>query len=287
MRKRYSNPVVSMKKNILILLIVVLVPIIALALAWVKLKMQNKMENKRPYYHITTSKGAIQDIYFIGDSWANRANRYNFSSKLDSILKSNRMVSKTISFGFDGYKSNEIYDKLFISGRMGYEDIIKRNPDYIILSCGINDQHLQCGPQYYAHHCSLIIDFLLHYHIQVILIELPNWDLPTNYSYYGRRQKIKNRLANFFTTGHLSYKENTYLYRKALYNELKQTGSLHKIMIVDAKTLDDARMWKESMHLNGKGYQRLAEGIASLIKESHTPTRHIMLVHNTLKSGGN
>src|SRR5574344_185973 len=101
-----------MKRNIYILYLIVLAVIILSTLLWAKFNKIGQIETKQPYYNITNKNDSIFDIYFIGDSWANRSNKYCFNQTLDSLLKSKKIASQTCSYGFDGYTSNEIYKKL-------------------------------------------------------------------------------------------------------------------------------------------------------------------------------
>lgn len=232
------------------------------------LKDRGRIGIKKKYYIINERKNSIYNIAFIGDSWANYANRYRFSQKTDSILLRQKIKSKTRSIGFCGAKSNEIYHRLFYKMPNGFKNIIQEHPNYVIVSCGINDQHGQICPECYAHNCALIIEFLRHYNIKVIIIDVPHWDIKKNYLHYSLPKRCVYYLTNLIVNHNIDVGNNFILYRNALRKELKECQLIDQVSFITYNEFLNKNLWNDSMHLNGKGYLTLAKRIGNIIQNN-------------------
>lgn len=257
-----------MIKKLIIVITCLCISVIVIVL-YFRMKQRNKFEKEKPYYTVRNLKtDSTTSIAFIGDSWAERAEYNRFNIRLDSILLMNGIRSNCYSKGYGGATSRDIYKLLFSDEVYGLKEVIERCPQYALLSCGINDQHGQYGPEFYAHHTILIAKLLLHYHIRPIILELPKWYIKENYGYYGRRKKIAYRMLCFATTYQWNPEKTTELYRNALNEEIMRHDLKDKIIVINSSFLDNNRLWLNSMHINEWGYDLLAQKVAEAL--THT-----------------
>ena len=209
---------------------------------------------------ITTSsvQDSILNIIFIGDSWAEKAKEYHMPYKLDSILYSNNIISKTKALGEHGATSRDIYFNLY-----SVNDIFNPKPDIAIISCGVNDSHGQYGSEFYAHHTVLLLKALLDLNIKPVLIELPNYEISEQYNYYPYYKRFAYKTLSYFTDCSWNI-NNITRYRKSLNQMILQQNMDEQISLLSIDSFP-SMYYCDHMHLNSLGYSRLSEIIAKEI----------------------
>lgn len=231
-----------------------------------------------PYYHLAKKQiidsermhafhGDTLKIAFIGDSWATYHHDYNLN--LESMLTENGLPSHVISIGNVGAKSKEIYMRLYSTTR----PLLKEQPDYCVVSAGINDAVAKLGEDYFVHHYMLILEQLLILGIKPVVLEMPE----VNYHAIASREKwtmkIRHVLSSMLTGAEMYGFES---YRNALKKAINQKGLQSRIIYIhtDSWNADgymDARdiYLPDETHLNARGYSVLDSCIsAAIVKDS-------------------
>lgn len=216
--------------------------------------------DEKPLYNIT--KPTTNNIVLIGDSWAAYAHDRGFDEYLSA--KTNMEVK---SKGFPGYKSKDIYNLLFVEGNDGLKDIVKTNPKYVVLVCGINDIHGQYGPKYYAYHTSMIINTLMRYGIEVIYLEIPKWNIADQYRYYSFMIKAAYRLSFVVETRHWNIADAIDIYRSEFEKQLPSLERGGHFYYLKSDFLNNGKYWSDDMHLNKDGYKCLADSLVSATRQ--------------------
>ena len=223
-----------------------------------------------PFYPVDAVKSSGLTIGIIGDSWAT-------FNKLDNLLHqellNNGFENKIISSGQSGAKTRLIYQNLFKDSRSknSCKFIIESNPHYCIVLGGTNDAIGQMGPGYYSFHIIKIIKLLLHYNISPVVLTLPKIGITEMNKTMNIFQRFRNRISAFFNNGNQI--ENIDSYRKGLIERLKIEGLENKILLIDFDKAcegykNDSDLYKNPIHLSGKGNKKLACFIAKeLIKK--------------------
>ena len=210
---------------------------------------------------ISNNNDSILNITFIGDSWAENANKYMMPQILDSILYSNKIVSKTKVEGEYGATSRDIYINFHT-----HEEILNPLPNIAIISCGVNDSHGQYGSEFYTHHTLLLLRTLLDLDITPILIELPKYEISEQYNYYSYCKRFAYKTLSFLTDCSWNI-NNITRYRKSL-NQMIEQQNLNKQIIVISIDSFPNLYYDDYMHLNSLGYSKLSECIAIEILNS-------------------
>ena len=227
-----------------------------------------------PYYHLAKKKNVIIEstshvfedtlkIAFIGDSWA--AYHHNYDSNLESMLNDKRLPAHVVSIGNVGAKSREIYQRLYSTTK----PLLKWQPDYCVISAGINDAVAKMGKDYYVHHYMLILQQLLDLKIKPVVLEMPE----VNYRAIANRESWTMRMRHIISswvTGSELYGFNSY--KEALVSAIVKADVQNRIVYISTGSWnsngyrDPAGLYlPDETHLNAKGYEVLDSCIASVI----------------------
>ena len=226
------------------------------------------------YYHLAKKQMLITEkmtrvsddtlkIAFIGDSWA--AYHHDYDMELGSMFNAHGQPSHVLSIGNVGAKSKEIYQRMYSSTK----PILLKQPDYCVVSAGINDAVAKMGKDYYVHHYMLILQQLLDLKIKPVVLEMPE----VNYRAIAGRERwtmrLRHVLSSVITDSELYGFES---YKTALTNAIKNAGLQNHIVHISADLWDpdgyrDSRglYSSDETHLNAKGYEVLDSCIASEI----------------------
>lgn len=203
-------------------------------------------------------------VAFIGDSWA----AYHASSDtlLQSLLSGDRRPASVTSLGNVGAKSKEIYQRFFTTSL----PLLMQQPDYCVLSAGINDAVAKMGSGYYVHHYLLMIRLLLQAGIKPVVLEMPEVNYRAIAEREGWLMRIHHRISALMT-GSEMYSFDAY--RRDLWHALVENGLQDSVSFVkaDAWNPDGYRDGRclyraDETHLNALGYQKLDSCIASILK---------------------
>lgn len=251
-----------MKKEIFIICIVITIIVISIAALRIHPYYQYAFEQTMTFQ----KKKCLEDtlkIAFIGDSWA--AYHRNYNTMLETMLYHDSILACVSSEGYVGAKSKEIYKRMFTSAR----SLLEQQPNYCIMSAGINDAVAKMGKKYYTHHYLLIVHLLLNAGIKPVVIEMPD----VNYEAINKREHWFMRLRHFLSaiiTGSEMYGFESY--RKALKNALTEEMIMDDIVYIKSESWnpdgfrDTQNLYLDDQtHLNAKGYQKLDSCIASEI----------------------
>ncbi len=227
-----------------------------------------------PYYHLAKKQMLLRGetievsndtlkIAFIGDSWA--AYHHDYDLELDSMLNALGQHVRVLSIGNVGAKSKEIYQRMYSTTK----PVLLEQPNYCIISAGINDAVAKLGKDYYVHHYMLILQQLLDLDIKPVVLEMPE----VNYRAIAGRERwtmrLRHVLSSVITDSELYGFES---YKTALTNAIKNAGLQNHIVHISADLWDpdgyrDSRglYSSDETHLNAKGYEVLDSCIASEI----------------------
>lgn len=227
-----------------------------------------------PYYHLAkkqmitngkttrVSRDSLK-IAFIGDSWA--AYHHDYDVELDSMFNAKGQPVHVLSIGNVGAKSKEIYQRLDSST----QPILLKQPDYCVVSAGINDAVAKLGKDYYVHHYMLILQQLLDLDIKPVVLEMPE----VNYRAIAGREPWTMRMRHILSslmTGSELYGYDSY--KTALAEAIKNAELQNRIVYISADLWNpdgyrDSRdlYLSDETHLNARGYEVLDSCIASEI----------------------
>ena len=222
-----------------------------------------------------TYKGDSLIVIFIGDSWASYHSQYDQHLKTCLETRINK-PTKVISKGTVGAKTKTIYKDMHTDSPSGTKELIELQPDYAIVSAGINDAVAKMGTDNYCHHYNLIIKELLSAGIKPIIIDMPQVDYRAIYQRESMISKIRHHISSWITGAPLWTFEN---YRTALRLLLRLDVINKHLIYIPASEWNpegyaDSRMlYKEDhVHLNEKGYLLLDSCITSYIYYDMTTT---------------
>ena len=225
--------------------------------------------NNLSLYHDTIT------VIFIGDSWASYHSQYDQHLKT-CIEKRINKPTKVISKGTVGAKTKTIYKDMHTYLPSGTKKLIELQPDYAIVSAGINDAVAKMGTDNYCHHYNLIIKELLSAGIKPIIIDMPQVDYRAIYQRESMISKIRHHISSWITGAPLWTFEN---YRTALRLLLRQDVINKHLIYIPASEwnpegyADSRILYKEDhVHLNEKGYLLLDSCITSYIYYDMTTT---------------
>lgn len=231
-----------------------------------------------PYYQYATindfslhRKIKLDDtlkIAFIGDSWA--VYHHEYDTLLQMMLASDGLSVIVKSQGNVGAKSKEIYERLATTTR----SILEWQPDYCIISAGINDAVAKLGETFYVFHYGLIINRLLEVGIIPVILEMPD----VNYKSIAEREPMLTQLHHvvsaFLMNSDLYDFKN---YRRALCKKVFMTDWNNDVIYIKATQwnphgyLDGRHLYLiDETHLNAKGYHVLDSCIASEIRRNYS-----------------
>lgn len=225
--------------------------------------------NNLSLYHDTIT------VIFIGDSWASYHSQYDQHLKTCIETRINK-PTKVISKGTVGAKTKTIYKDMHTYLPSGTKKLIELQPDYAIVSAGINDAVAKMGTDNYCHHYNLIIKELLSAGIKPIIIDMPQVDYRAIYQRESMISKIRHHISSWITGAPLWTFEN---YRTALRSLLRQDVINKHLIYIPASEwnpegyADSRILYKEDhVHLNEKGYLLLDSCITSYIYYDMTTT---------------
>lgn len=216
-------------------------------------------------------------VIIIGDSWA--AYHHDNDSILTTMLQ--EIIQKPIcvvSSGMVGAKTKSIYELMFDSiSSIGTKKLISNNPDYCIISSGINDAVAKMGVQNYCYHYSLIIRHLLSGDITPIILDMPDVDYEAVFQRESITSNIRHHISSWLTNAPMWSFED---YRKALQTMISQEINSNHIIFIPStewnpKGFKDSRnlYLEDHIHLNNRGYYLLDSCIATHISHDYITTR--------------
>jgi len=255
-----------MKKKIFITA-VLLIGIFCTAYFWNKYSYADQEK----YFASQTKPQEGLQIGIIGDSWVVRQ---NLDSLLEVKLQEQGLHAEIYSSGNPGAKTKRIYENLFKGEKEDFssKEIIEKKPDYCIIIAGVNDAATHVGPDFYTHHMVMIINTLLHYGIQPIVIPLPEFGLEED----SERKNILSSLSN--KGGELVLNNGKRFeikdYRNALLKELAHEGLDKKIVLLNFDEVSsdfdkDRKLYADPLHLNEQGYQKFSNFLVKSIINLH------------------
>lgn len=202
-------------------------------------------------------------IAFIGDSWA--AYHHDHDVELESMFNAQGLPAHVLSIGNVGAKSKEIYQRIYSTTK----PMLLKQPDYCIVSAGINDAVAKLGKDYYVHHYLLILQQLLDLKIKPVVLEMPE----VNYRAIAGREPWTMRMRHFLSSLMTDSEVYGYdSYKTALAEAIKRAELQNRIVYIPADSWNpdgyrDPRglYLSDETHLNAKGYDTLDSCIASEI----------------------
>jgi len=240
--------------------------------------------NESQPYKVINKKDDTLRVVMIGDSWA----MFHYSLNRDSIIQEmlQNKLHKPVKFrsrGKGGANSKEIYYYMFSSITKESEQLpdictqplLEENPDYCLISAGINDAGQGRGVSFFCENYRYILNLLLYNHIRPVILELPTVimdnkiDIPIKDFFNNNRSFAKSRLMK-----RLGYKVNALLsmsdldnvdaYRDGLEQMLTSTGLMDSVVYIGTKEWNpdgykDKRgiYLDDGTHLNLAGYDVL------------------------------
>ncbi|MBO5058164.1 MAG: SGNH/GDSL hydrolase family protein [Prevotella sp.] len=258
---------------------VVTLIVIGMGCGYHKFSLRVEKINPYPLTNIHHSHNdTIKKIVIIGDSWGDWADKFNVPDFIDSLMLENGVQTRTMAKGEHGATSKTIYKNMHAGNQNANstQALMEDNPQYAVLFCGINDSHGQYGKGFYAYHTTLIIQEMLHRKIKPVVLELPYYDIKSQYEhYYGfTRRCAYTTLA--LLTDHTIDVNNIDRYRAALKEHLSEKKIDDKIIWISADSLSKQECYGNNMHLNIYGYECLAniivENILADIKKNNRIT---------------
>lgn len=214
-------------------------------------------------------------ILFMGDSWAAYHHEYD-NHLADLISSQTERPCKVKSVGYVGAKSKEIYERLFTTSKQH----ILNNPDYCIISAGINDAVAKMGPNYYITNYILLIKFLVNNNITPVIIDMPDIDYHSVYKKENWIAKVRHQISSIIT-GSDFYSFHTY--RIALLKTIAESEWSASIIYLSTekwkKDKDYFGLFREDrIHLNKAGYRKLDKELAAIIIKN-PPKRDISTIY--------
>ncbi len=255
----------SQKKTVQLLAVSILS--IFLILTLVYLHRRFSFEKELDYFTINTKQNDTLSIGIIGDSWI-------ADGQLDDLVHQNLIQAgvqnRVLSSGKHGAMSKRIYQNLYGHNEQSKSSkfIIEEKPRYVIVIAGVNDAVGQVGGNFYAHHIEKIVNTLIRYEIQPVLLELPEFGIIEAEARIGRIRSFRNRIfANFTNKGQI---DNIKTYRQTLVKKLNSSQIMDEVIYVSFEGICDdydncLDLYKDPMHLSSKGNKILALTISDAI----------------------
>lgn len=230
------------------------------------------LENTHPateVRHPTDERTDTLVVGIVGDSWA--AGR-KADSMLDSGFVAAGIPCKIISSGHPGATSKQVYRNLFTPIGTSYssQHLLREQPRYCLVLCGVNDSNGQYGSGFYSHHTRLILHALLDSGIEPILLQLPDFAMKECYEAHPLL-RLRCRFFALFTSddGYL----NIPSYRRRLETDLGREGLDRRILYipfqeVSAGYVREPECYRaDGIHLSPKGYRRLSDAVVRRIRQ--------------------
>lgn len=227
-----------------------------------------------PYYHLAKRQKLVMDgmgyisndtlnVAFIGDSWA--AYHHDYDRVLETILNKKGQSAHVVSVGDVGAKSHGIYERIYSTTK----PLLMEQPEYCIISAGINDAVAKLGKEYYVHHYMLILQQLLELGIRPVVLEMPE----VNYRAVADREpwtmRIRHILSSLMTGAELYGFAS---YKSALQQAIQKADMQSRIIYISAESWnadgyrDKRNLYlSDGVHLSDSGYEVLDSCIASEI----------------------
>lgn len=219
-------------------------------------------------------------IVMIGDSWVAYHHAAGHDSALAELLGrcTNRPTIIRAS-GMVGAKTKTIYKLMYDSiSSAATRNILKKSPDYCIISSGINDAVAKMGTKNYSYHYMLILKQLLVNHIKPIIIDMPDVGYQSVYQRESFFTQFRHRLSCMFNgTDMWSFND----YRNSLIKNIQDSNYTHRVIYINAKEWNpqghkDSRnlYMPDDIHLNANGYTLLDSCIATHICMDIESSKH-------------
>jgi len=215
--------------------------------------------NERPIFSCQQHQDDTLRLAIIGDSWAFYHHDYDVSLAQQLSEKTHHPV-KTSTYGLCGATSKEVYCSIFEDETL--HRLLKNGFDYCFLSVGINDTYKKMGADYYAHHTTLILRFLLQNGISPIILEIPDYDINFAYEHQTSGRKCLRQLSMLITNSSLDCRQD---YRQALRKRLDEAHIAQQIALIPNLQWPMRLYLSDRMHLNEKGYKVLDYCLTSII----------------------
>lgn len=208
-------------------------------------------------------------IGIIGES---TASRQSLDPYLIEFLESTGKNIKVISRGHSGATAKQIYLDLFKPTGEGFSThhiLMDDQLDFCIVLTGINDSAGHYSAKFYAHHLELIVRSLLVRGIVPVVVEIPEYQ-SNAYEYKHWHLRIRSWLMRWMSNG----TEHDILnqYRAVALARLNPLIVSNKMIYVDFHSIvsninQNQDLYRDLIHLNNKGNQKLAYVIAMLIQQ--------------------
>ena len=231
-------------------------------------------EKTESYFHHKQSNDTMR-IIMIGDSWA----AYHHQAGNDTILKnileqSINMPVDVISSGMVGAKTKTSYELMYDSSNScGTKKNLQKDPQYCIISAGINDAVAKMGEKNYTHHYDLIIKQLFANNIIPVIIDMPDVDYKAVYQRESKKTKTRHHISCLLNNTDMW---NFHKYRRHLKMNIKKKGIDKDVVYISAqdwnpKGYKDPRLLyqQDHIHLNHEGYLLLDSCIAAHITRNY------------------
>lgn len=247
-------------------------------------KFRQRVDKIKPYpltNAVSTHNDTTTRIVIIGDSWADLADKFNVPGMIDSLMYEKCIKTKTLPKGEHGATSRKIYHNMHTDKKDANSTkmLIDSNPQYAVLFCGINDSHGQYGKKFYAYHTTLIIQELLHHNIKPVVLELPYYDITSQYeNYYGLTKRCAYMILSLLTD-HTPEVNNIARYRNALKEQMQEQYINDKVIWISIDSLSSQKCYDNNMHLNHYGYECLAKNILYSIISDIKKHRNFKLLY--------
>ena len=242
------------------------------------------MDEEIPSYEMTSHVSDALKIVMIGDSWAG----LHYENGMDAFLcsKLQEKVSCPVnvtSKGKGGEISRGVYKLMFSIEGYGTKSLLVSQPDYCVISAGINDAVANLGTTQFCHYYHQILDFLLANHIHPVVVEIPNVNI---WHLYGGKP-LKDLTVDFVRSMMTRCKMYQFQeYREALFQMLVNEHYLEEVIYIPMKDWNslspdiDKRLFTEDqIHLNRQGYEKLDSCIALAIARDLEKSGNSYLIH--------
>jgi hypothetical protein len=254
-----------MKKKIVVFGCVV-VAVLTVLIFWY-LVARFSYAKRLSFYHVHKQENSGLTIGVIGDSWV--AGK-KIDTALHELLLTKSIQNRVISSGHSGAKTKLIYQNMFKDNRTEHSSkfVVESKPDYCVVLAGVNDSFGQLGKGFYSHHMVMIIKMLLHYKIEPIVVELPEFGIMQATSEVGLIKRLRYKIFSYFTnSGELN---NIIAYRNEFNRKLRETKLDDKIIFVGFDEIcsdydKNLTLYRNSLHLSNEGNDILAKVISRYI----------------------
>lgn len=202
------------------------------------------------------------NIAFIGDSWIHNGEVGRF---VEEGLKAAGRHAVAESYGFCGATSKDLYQMITQSSPLSH--FTKQHWEYVVIVIGVNDASGQYGPDFYAQHTYWIAERIISLGAFPIIVELPTFAIEESTALFPWIKRIRNQ---FFAWWQGCEVNNISCYRDALRQKINESDLKDNVRFVSFDEICSAysmcpTLYRDLFHLNSRGNQKLAAGIAKEI----------------------